>query len=101
MMNRSQLEDSLYKDTVLFPDLVPPFLRKMVPMMYTVGILKVGYIALRCTGFNRALYQTLLNGSSDNIGTPIAIPGETMSLSTKRPIEDGANEEGSAKRAKR
>jgi hypothetical protein len=102
-----QLEDTLYKDTVLFPDLVPPFLRNMIPAMYSVDILKIAYIAIRCVGFNHDLYQMLLQNGSNNVGTRIAIPGEATSTDTKptarkRPVSNSENERGgSGKRARK
>ena len=95
------VEDTLYKDTVLFPDLVPPFLRNMVPAMYSVDVLKFAYMAIRRVGFNHDLYQMLLKNGSNNVGTRIAIPGKAGTKPIKRPVSDNKNEGGGRKKARK
>jgi hypothetical protein len=92
---------ALYKNTLRFPDLVPPFLRNMIPAMYSVDVLKVAYIAIRCVGFNDDLYSILLKKSIKNTDTHITFPVDTATTRTKRSFSNSTNEGISRKKAKR
>lgn len=68
----------------------------MIPSMYSAGILKVRCHALRRTGFNKELYQTLLGLA----GQPIKVPGEPFTKN-KRRRTDELDKGGSSKKSRK
>lgn len=85
------VSDSLYKRTVRFSELVPPFLQNMVQGMYAVGALRTQGIALRRIGFNHDLYMKLLQTRKGGMtGNLISIPRENHS---KRCFADEGEDE--------
>lgn len=69
----------LYRRTIPFPDLIPPFLQDMIPGMYEVGILKSECRILECVGFNKELYSTLLGPKTPTIPIIIPMPAQNSS----------------------
>lgn len=87
-----KVRDSIHSRSVLFPDLVPPFTCKMVPSMYSAGVLKIRCFGFRCIGFNPELYQVLSASNMNGKGT-------TIPVTYKRPRSGlGGKQEGTKKR---
>ncbi|OBZ78973.1 hypothetical protein A0H81_00681 [Grifola frondosa] len=89
---RPDLMEYVEKRTVLFPDLVPPFITKMVHSMYAEGVLKVECFGMRCVGFNHELDQALRSFSGPKAGlTVISVPKEGCTKKGHHPkrIHDG------------
>ncbi|KAF8898574.1 hypothetical protein BD779DRAFT_21479 [Infundibulicybe gibba] len=87
----SSIENSLYKRTILFPDLVPVFFQNMVEGMYSAGVLRVNCVALKYVGFNAKLDNFLGHIQGNHI--PIAIPGEKK-RKTAPDVDDGRRQKG-------
>jgi len=90
-LSSSRVVENIYKRTVIFPELVPPVITKMVKNMYAEGVLRVRCLGLRCVGFNHQLDKAIRTDEQSNNATPhvIPIPGSRFA---------GSNGSGSKKR---
>jgi len=97
----SRIIEYLHRRTLLFADLVPPVITRMVQNMYAEGVLKVQCLGFRCVGFNTELHDTLQASANSNRtnGVPISVPKEGTT-STRSGLKRGRGDERSGRSGK-
>ncbi|KZT30358.1 hypothetical protein NEOLEDRAFT_1125879 [Neolentinus lepideus HHB14362 ss-1] len=90
----NHIKEYLIESTILLPkNLIPPFVTAMMTNMYEAGMLKVECVALRRTGFNQRLYNSLRSvrqTSENGIKHSKAVPekGQSTNQGSKRKFDE-------------
>jgi len=95
-----KLSSKLHAQTILSPFLVPPIMMRMLPSMYSSGVLKAKGFSLQRVAFNQKLYEAFIGGGEQkgSVKTVVTTYGRQSSNNRKRKEVNSTNNQGRNKR---